>query len=155
MQRESQRRVVVTGVGIVTPLAVDVETFWKRLIAGDSGIHELTTLDTSRYKIHFGGDIPDLDVTPYVEPREAKRLDRFTQFAVHAGGQAITDSGVNLDAVDRSKCGVILGSGIGGLGEIEIHAPRPPPGCGSARFISAWQFQRQSRHAARRSRASA
>jgi 3-oxoacyl-[acyl-carrier-protein] synthase II len=124
MQQESQRRIVVTGIGVVTPLAVDVETFWKRLVAGESGIHDLTTLDTSRYKIHFGGDITDFDVGQFVDAREAKRLDRFTQFAVHAGGQAIKDSGIDFDSIDRTKCGVILGSGIGGLGEIEAQIER-------------------------------
>ena len=120
MQQELQRRIVVTGVGVVSPLAVDVDTFWTRLTAGDSGIHELTTLDTTKYKVHFGGDIPDFNVGDWVDHREAKRLDRFTQFAVHAGGQAIKDSAINLDEVDCTKCGIILGSGIGGLGEIEV-----------------------------------
>ena len=119
MQQESQRRIVVTGVGVVSPLAVDVDTFWSRLTAGESGIHDLSMLDTAKYKVHFGGDIPDFSIGDFVEPREAKRLDRFTQFAVHAGSQAIQDCGVDFDQVDRSKCGVILGSGIGGLGEIE------------------------------------
>jgi 3-oxoacyl-[acyl-carrier-protein] synthase II len=124
MQQESQRRVVVTGIGVVTPLAVDVPSFWQRLTAGESGIHELTTLDTSRYKVHFGGDIPNFTVGDFVGPREAKRLDRFTQFAVHAGAQAVNDSAIDFDSVDRTKCGVILGSGIGGLGEIEIQIER-------------------------------
>jgi 3-oxoacyl-[acyl-carrier-protein] synthase II len=124
MQQESQRRVVVTGIGVVTPLAVDVPSFWQRLTAGESGIHELTTLDTSRYKVNFGGDIPNFTVGDFVGPREAKRLDRFTQFAVHAGAQAVNDSGIDFDSVDRTKCGVILGSGIGGLGEIEIQIER-------------------------------
>jgi 3-oxoacyl-[acyl-carrier-protein] synthase II len=120
MQQELQRRIVVTGVGVVSPLAVEVDTFWSRLTAGESGVHQLTTLDTTAYKVHFGGDIPDFDATEWVERREVKRLDRFTQFAVHAGGQAIQDSGLDFDQVDRFKCGVILGSGIGGLGEIEV-----------------------------------
>ena len=119
MQQASPRRIVVTGVGVVSPLANDVESFWTRLTAGESGIHELSTLDTEGYKVHFGGDIPDFSISEYVEAREAKRLDRFTQFAVHAGTQAIRDSKIDLDQVDRAKCGVILGSGIGGLGEIE------------------------------------
>ncbi len=124
MHQGSQRRIVVTGIGVVTPLATRVEPFWNRLIAGESGIHDLTTLDTSKYRVHFGGDIPDFDVTEFVAPREAKRLDRFTQFAVHAGCQAIVDSKIDFDSVDRTKCGVILGSGIGGLGEIEVQIER-------------------------------
>ena len=124
MQQESQRRIVVTGVGVVSPLAVDVETFWRRLTAGESGIHDLTTLDTANYKVHFGGDIPDFSISDHVDAREAKRLDRFTQFAVHAGTQAMDDSKIDLEQVDRTKCGVILGSGIGGLGEIETQIAR-------------------------------
>lgn len=124
MQPGSQRRVVVTGVGAVTPLAMDVPTFWSKLTAGESGVHNLTTLDTSRYKIHFGADIPNFDASAYLAPKEAKRLDRFTQFAVHAGAQAIADSCVDFDHVDRARVGVILGSGIGGLREIETQIDR-------------------------------
>ena len=124
MQQELQRRIVVTGMGVVTPLGVDVETLWNRITAGESGIHELTHIDTTGYKVRFGGDIPDFSVEEYVHRREAKRLDRFTQFAVHAGGQAVKDSGVDFDQEDRSKCGVILGSGIGGLAEIEAQIER-------------------------------
>jgi 3-oxoacyl-[acyl-carrier-protein] synthase II len=94
------------------------------LTEGKSGIHELTTLDTSRYKVHFGGDIPDFNVGDFIDVREAKRLDRFTQFAVHAGYQTVADSGLDMDSVDRSKFGVILGSGIGGLWEIEAQIER-------------------------------
>ncbi len=119
-----KRRVVVTGLGVVTPLASEVNSFWDRLTDGQCGIHDLTTLDTTRYKVHFGGDIPDFDVGEFVDGKEIKRLDRFTQFAVHAGGQAIRDSGVDFDRLDRTKCGVILGSGIGGLGEIEAQIER-------------------------------
>lgn len=118
------RRVVVTGVGVVTSLACTVDTFWDRLIAGESGIHELSIMDHSRYKVHFGGDIPNFEVTEFVEPKEAKRLDRFTQFAVHAGAQAVIDSGIDFSTIDPRKCGVILGSGIGGLNEIEEQIER-------------------------------
>lgn len=121
---QPQRRIVVTGIGTVTPLAVDVDTLWSRLLAGDSGIHPITTLDTTKYKVHFAGDIPDFDISEYVDAREAKRLDRFTQFAVHAGGQAIKDADLDFDKLDRTKCGVILGSGIGGLIEIENQIER-------------------------------
>lgn len=124
MEQRMQRRVVITGIGIVTPLACEVGHFWKRLTAGDCGIHELTTVDTTRYKVHFGGDIPDFDAAQFVDAREAKRLDRCTLFAVHAGGQAVADSGIDFDRVDRTRCGVILGSGIGGLSEIEDQTER-------------------------------
>ena len=77
----TSRRVVVTGVGVVTPLGCDAGSLWDSLIAGQCGIRPLSILDTSSYKIHFGGDIPDFDVTEMVDAKEAKRLDRFTQFA--------------------------------------------------------------------------
>ncbi len=124
MQPGSPRRVVVTGVGIVTSLATEVASFWSRLVAGESGIHLLSAPDTEGYKVHFGGDIPDFDVSGYIDSREAKRLDRFTQFAVHAGGQAVADSKIDLDSFDRCRGGVILGSGIGGLWEIEAQIER-------------------------------
>lgn len=124
MHYPSKRRVVVTGVGIVTSLGLDVDEFWRRLTAGESGVHGLTIFDTAQYKVRFGADIPDFSVTQYVEPREAKRLDRFTQFAMHAGGQAVADAGIDFGQVDRVRCGAIIGSGIGGMTEIEIQIER-------------------------------
>ncbi|KAA5544706.1 beta-ketoacyl-ACP synthase II [Roseiconus nitratireducens] len=121
---KGDRRVVITGIGAVTPLALNVPQTWERMIAGESGIHPITTLDASTYKVHFAGDIPGFDLEGIVDAREAKRLDRFTQFAVHAGQQAIEDAAINFDTVDRSRCGVILGSGIGGLMEIENQIER-------------------------------
>lgn len=118
------RRVVITGIGVVTSLACDVDTFWQRLTAGESGIHDLSIMDTTHYKVHFGGDIPDFEVTDHVDRKEAKRLDRFTQFAVHAGAQAVADSGIDFSSVAPERCGVILGSGIGGLNEIEEQIER-------------------------------
>jgi 3-oxoacyl-[acyl-carrier-protein] synthase II len=119
MQEESPRRIVITGIGVVTPLGNDVETFWGRLVAGECGIRTLTTIDTEGYKVHFGGEVADFDPQSCIDHREVKRLDRFTQFAVHAAHEAIEDAGIDFDRLDRSKCGVILGSGIGGLSEIE------------------------------------
>ncbi len=120
----NQRRVVVTGMGLVTPLGHCVNEVWQKLLEGQSGIHTLTTLDTSEYKVHFGGDIADFDVGGFADPKEVKRLDRFTQFALRAGGAAVVDSGLDFANEDRSRCGVILGSGIGGLGEIEMQIER-------------------------------
>ncbi|MCO8120782.1 beta-ketoacyl-ACP synthase II [Stieleria sp. TO1_6] len=121
---KGDRRVVITGIGMVTPLALDVPTTWDRLLAGESGIGQISLIDTSKYKIHFAGEITDFSLDGVAEPREAKRLDRFTQFAVHAGHQAVVDSGVDFESLDRTRCGVILGSGIGGLIEIENQIER-------------------------------
>ncbi len=107
-------------MGLVTPLGHCVTEVWQALLDGKSGIHDLTTLDTTRYSVHFGGDIADFDVDGFADAREAKRLDRFTQFALRAGGVAVQDSQIDFEHEDRARCGVILGSGIGGLGEIEM-----------------------------------
>ena len=114
-----KRRVVVTGVGVVTSLSCQVEDLWQRILAGESGIHPLRCFDTKEFKIKFGGDIHDWDPTDYLEPKEIKRIDRFTQFAMVAGAEAIKDSGIDFATEEPFRCGVILGSGIGGLGEIE------------------------------------
>lgn len=118
------RRVVITGIGAVTPLALEVPKMWDRLLAGDSGVGKIELLDTSQYKVHFAGEVWNFSLDGVTDPHEAKRLDRFTQFAVHAGQQAVLDSGVDFDSLDRTRCGVILGSGIGGLIEIENQIER-------------------------------
>jgi 3-oxoacyl-[acyl-carrier-protein] synthase II len=114
-----KRRVVVTGMGVVTPLACDVPGLWSALVEGRSGIHPLTLIDTEPFKIRFGGDIPEFDLGDRIDSKEAKRLDRFAQFALHCAMQAIAQSGINFEAVDRRRCGVVLGTGVGGLIEIE------------------------------------
>lgn len=119
-----KRRVVVTGMGVVTPLACDVEKMWSALIDGQSGIHPLKVLDTTKFKITFGGDIPDFDLGDLVESKEAKRLDRFAQFALHGAAQAVTQSGLDFEKVDRRRCGVVIGSGVGGLSEIEAQTEK-------------------------------
>ncbi|MCA9122347.1 MAG: beta-ketoacyl-ACP synthase II [Planctomycetaceae bacterium] len=114
-----KRRVVVTGLGVVTSLSCQVDDLWNRVLAGESGIHALRCFDTDEFKIKFGGDIHDWDPSEFIAPKEIKRIDRFTQFAMVAGAQAIKDSGLDFKLEDPFRCGVILGSGIGGLGEIE------------------------------------
>jgi 3-oxoacyl-[acyl-carrier-protein] synthase II len=124
------RRVVVTGLGCVTSLACQVEELWKRLLAGESGIHPLRIIDTERFKVKFGGDVYDWEPErwpaafiekpdSFTEKKEIKRLDRFSQFAMVAGYEAVIDSGLDFSKEDPFRCGVILGSGIGGLHEIE------------------------------------
>ncbi len=119
-----RRRVVVTGLGTITSLSSNVDELWQRIVDGQSGIHELTVLDTSNQKIHIGGDVPDWDCSDYVSHKEAKRLDRFTLFAMVAGADAVKDSGLDFPNEDTFRCGVILGTGIGGLYEIEKQVGR-------------------------------
>ncbi len=114
-----KRRVVITGMGVVTSLSDKVDDLWTRVLAGESGIHEIRLFDVSDYKVRIGGDIYDWDPKDYIDGRELKRLDRFTQFALVAAVDAVDDSGIDFAAEDPFRCGVILGSGIGGLSTIE------------------------------------
>jgi len=114
-----KRRVVVTGVGAVTSLSLKVGDLWQRVLAGESGIHPVKFFDTADYKVKFGGDIYDWATEGYIEPKEVKRVDRFTQFALVAGADAVQDSGIDFSKDDPYMCGAIIGSGIGGLNEIE------------------------------------
>ena len=119
-----KRRVVITGLGVVTSLSCNVEQLWQKIVAGESGIHPLRLFDVSNHKVKFGGDVYDWSTEGYLSPKEAKRLDRFAQFAIAAGSDAVTDSGLDFSGEDRYRCGVILGSGIGGLAEIEAQVDR-------------------------------
>ena len=114
-----KRRVVVTGLGCVTPLACEVDLLWRSVLDGKSGIHPLTVIDTTRHKVKFGGDVTNFNPGTTVEAKDVKRLDRFTLFAMFAGYHAVRDSGVDFNREDAFRCGAILGSGIGGLNEIE------------------------------------
>ena len=123
-----KRRVVITGLGVVTSLSCQVEDLWQRLLAGESGIHALRIVDTERFKVKFGGDVWDWnpEATPdaFLNAKEIKRVDRFTQFAMIAGYQAVSDSGLDFSKENPHRCGVVLGSGIGGLHEIEEQVVR-------------------------------
>lgn len=114
-----KRRVVVTGLGVVTSLSCQVDDFWQRLLKGESGVHLLRVLDTTPFKVKIGGDVWDWNPEGIIDKYELKRIDRFTQFALVAAVQAVQDSGLAFDQEDPFRCGVILGSGIGGLNEIE------------------------------------
>ena len=119
-----KRRAVVTGLGVVTSLSCKVEDLWQRVLAAESGIHELRLFDTGDHKVKFAGDVYDWNPTDYISPKELKRLDRFSSFAIVAGTDAIRDSGLDFATEDSFRCGVILGSGIGGLKEIETQVER-------------------------------
>ncbi len=119
-----KRRVVVTGLGAVTPLGQDVGQLWDNVLAAKSGIHRLSLIEPDRFKVQLAGDIPDFSPGDYCDPKDHKRLDRFTLFAMYAAGKAIEDSKLDIPSEDPYRCGVILGSGIGGLAEIEIQVER-------------------------------
>jgi len=118
------RRVVVTGIGAVTSLSCQVDDLWQKVLAGKSGIHGLQAFHTADHKVKFGGDIHDWSTADYVHPREAKRIDRFTQFGLVAGINAVKDSGIDFEKYDSWRLGAIIGSGIGGINEIETQEQR-------------------------------
>jgi 3-oxoacyl-[acyl-carrier-protein] synthase II len=114
-----KRRVVVTGLGTVTALSCRTEELWTRLCDGESGVSAFSQYDCSRFRVRFGGEIADWSTDGYVTPKETKRLDRFTQFALVAAIDAVRESGIEFAGEKPFRCGVILGSGVGGLSEIE------------------------------------
>lgn len=113
------RRVVVTGLGAITPIGNNTEEFWKGLKEGKCGIDEITLFDTTGYKVKLAGEVKNYNPEDYFDKRSAKRLDRFTQFAIIAAKEAMNDSGINSENTNMERVGVVVGSGIGGLGTIE------------------------------------
>ena len=114
------RHAVVTGLGLVTSLGHEVDVFWKRLLAGESGVSRVEAFDVSDYTVRIAGEIKDFDPAAYVEKRKARHMDRFSQMAVAAAIKAVEDSGLDLaNLPDPFRAGVIVGSGIGGLTEFE------------------------------------
>jgi len=115
----SNRRVVVTGLGLVTPLGNDVSTTWEAILAGKSGIRPITHFDISEFSVRFGGTIVDFDITEYISQKDARKMDPFIHFGMAAGIQAIRDSGLETTDENAERIGVAIGSGIGGIYTIE------------------------------------
>jgi 3-oxoacyl-[acyl-carrier-protein] synthase II len=115
----SKRRVVVTGLGIVSPVGNDVRSAWGSIVAGRSGIAPVTRFDTTKFPTHFGGEIRELDLAQYFSAKEARRMDAFMQYGVVAGIQAMRDSGLAVTEANSGRIGVLMGSGMGGLESIE------------------------------------
>jgi 3-oxoacyl-[acyl-carrier-protein] synthase II len=112
----TDRRVVVTGLGVVTPLGHAVEAFWKHLVSGECGIDRITAFDPAGFDTQIAGEVKNFDASPaFPSPKDVRRTDRYSQFGVHAAWQALKDSGAELDKLNRDEIGVIIGSGIGGL----------------------------------------
>jgi 3-oxoacyl-[acyl-carrier-protein] synthase II len=115
----SKRRVVVTGLGIVSPVGNDVAGAWDAILHGRSGIANVTRFDTAGFPTHFGGEIRNLDLEPYMTPKDARRMDAFMQYGVVAGIQAMRDSGLAVTPENADRIGILMGSGMGGLESIE------------------------------------
>lgn len=119
-----KRRVVVTGLGVVTSLSLKVDDLFERLCRGESGVRAITRFEAGCYRSRIGGEVVGWAPDGYIAPKDAKRLDRFTQFAVVAAKDAMDDSGLDISKEDPDRGGVILGSGIGGLDELEVQHGR-------------------------------
>ena len=115
----SKRRVVITGMGLVTPLGLNVEQTWQNILAGKSGISKIEKFDTSAFSVGFAGMIKDFDVTDYISAKEAKKMDPFIHYGIAVGSQAFEDSGLVVTEQNAGRIGVSIGSGIGGIGTIE------------------------------------
>ena len=120
MPDSSRKRVVVTGIGVVSPLGQGIEPFWQNLLAGQCGLDSITAFDTEGFPCTIAGEVKEFDpAEAFPSPKEVRRTDRFTQFGVHAGWQALNDSGLDLDQANRDRVGAMIGSGIGGLATLE------------------------------------
>jgi 3-oxoacyl-[acyl-carrier-protein] synthase II len=116
----TERRVVITGLGVISSLGTEVEPFWNNVVGGKCGIKPITAFDTTNFDCKIAAEIPDFDPVPDLpSPKEMRRTDRFTQFSVSAAHRALKDSGLDLDKANRDEIGAFIGSGIGGLNTTE------------------------------------
>ncbi len=116
---KSERRVVITGLGLISPVGQDVATGWENILAGKSGIQPITHFDIEPFSVHFGGPIYDFDIEQYISKKEARKMDAFIHYGIAAGVQAIRDCGIEITDENRRRIGVSIGSGIGGITGIE------------------------------------
>ncbi len=117
-----KNRVVVTGMAAITPIGTGIEKYWESLVAGKSGIDRITRFDTSAYPTQIAGEVKDFDPGLYMDKKETRRMDRFTQFAVAGAKMAFEDAGLNDDNVGKERVGIVIGSGIGGIETMEESA---------------------------------
>ncbi len=118
-RHDGRVRVVITGMGAITPMGLSVDDLWEGLVEGRSAIDYFTKLDATKYPTKFGGEVRGFDPTLYMDPKRARRMEVFSQFAVAAAEQALEDSGLEMDQVDRERFGVVLGTAVGGLSATE------------------------------------
>mgnify|MGYP001323096270 len=113
------KRVVITGMGCVTPLGNDLNTFWENIKNGQCGIDEITRFDTENFEVKLAAEVKNFDPALYMDKKEARRMDLYSQYAVASAKMALNDSKLDLESLDKERFGVIVGSGIGGIGTIE------------------------------------
>jgi 3-oxoacyl-[acyl-carrier-protein] synthase II len=113
--QQMPRRIVISGIGAITPLGLTPEAFWQGLREGRSGVGPITRFDTAEFDVHIGAEVKGFDPLSFMDRKEARRADRYTQYAIASARQAVEDAGLNLEQLDRERCGVYLGSGIGGM----------------------------------------
>ncbi len=128
------KRVVVTGLGALTPIGNNISEYWKGLVNGVSGAAPITHFDTTKFKTHFACELKNFNVTDYINRKEARRMDKFTQYAMIASDEAITDSGLDLEKENLNRIGVIWGAGIGGLETFQNEVINFAKGDGTPRF---------------------
>ena len=128
------KRVVVTGIGAITPIGNTASDYWNALLAGVSGADNITRFDASKFKTQFACEVKGLDVTQFMDRKEARKLDIFAQYALICADQAVKDSGLNLETIDKDKTGVIWASGIGGLTTFQEEVINFAKGDGTPRY---------------------
>jgi len=115
----TKRRVVITGLGIVSPVGVGVAQAWQNIVAGQSGITRITRFDPTDFVCQIAGEVKDFDITQYISAKDARRMDTFIHYGMAAGIEAFKDAGIEVTEQNADRIGVNIGSGIGGLGTIE------------------------------------
>lgn len=115
----SIKRVVITGIGVITPVGNNLKEFWGNLTGAVSGVGKITRFDTEGFSSKIAAEVKNFSINDYIDRKEARRMDRFTQYAMVAGARAVENSGVDMEKIDRNRAGVILGSGIGGIETLE------------------------------------
>ena len=128
------KRVVITGLGMVTSLGNDVATCWQNLLQGKSGAGEITHFDTSKFKTHFACEVKDLDMSALLDAKELRRYDRYIHYAIKSAEEAIQDAQININQEDALRCGVIYGSGMGGINTLDVNIGGFGAGDGTPRY---------------------
>jgi 3-oxoacyl-[acyl-carrier-protein] synthase II len=128
------KRVVVTGLGALTPIGNNIEEYWNGLVNGVSGAAPVTYYDATKFKTRFACELKNFNATDFIDRKEARKMDRFTQYAIVASDEAILNSGLDLDTINKLRVGVIWGAGIGGLETFQNEVLNFASGDGTPRF---------------------